>query len=459
MKTAEEMVKEMAEERAKAAEERAKMEEKLAKMEEKLAKMEEERLEMAEERAKMEEERAKSEGKFYSRIDDLFISESIDELKVHNTIEHQDMKSLYKDCCRRPIKTGKRKTEDAFECRAKNGTNDVYKITREAAECSEYGDASICEDASSKSRTTNHTDSKTTIWPKMVFGDRTLTPDNVAHLVPVSNKNAESCWFVAEFLFGYLDVDINDDGQWKKIKRLLHGSKQTNDRKVDNTGIKHMVTNKVVLSQPNTYFDKEPCVIIVPILRRSEAVNWKGGGYDAIALIDTFPASNNRIFENTRDFIDVVCQQSRFVNGTDVQAKEDEVKKAHGLLCEYTRAIAYAQKKRKPTQCEYVVEDWEKLFSPKIPDNVKLLKVRKISFDNNNGREGHPAPDPLLLVTKAIANLQKRHDFKIVAAAEPEDDYLPSEQSIQAEEEYLRERQQNMMFRNPIGFDIIVNAH
>jgi len=299
------------------------------------------------------------------------------------------------------------------------------------------------------------------IWPKMVFGHKTVSADHVAHLVPISNKNAESCWFVAEFLFGCSDVNINDGGQqrWKKIQRLLHGSTDKNHRKVDNTGIKHMVTNKVVLSQQDTYFDSKPSVIIVPILNRDDAKLWEGGGYDAIALIDAYPCRHYSLFDNSNDSLERICDSTGFRHGTNERATKEEVEKAHGLLCEYTRAIAYAQKHRKPKECEHNVDDWGKLFSPMIPKNVENLNVRKIRFDNNNDSEGHPAPDPLLLVTKAIANLQKRNDFEIVAAAEPEDDYLPSEQSIQAEEEYLRERQQNMKFRNPIGFDIIVNAH
>ena len=100
-------------------------------------------------------------------------------------------------------------------------------------------------------------------------------------------------------------------------------------------------------------------------------------------------------------------------------------------------------------------------FFQSSPDNVDSLKVRKITFHSNDSVEGHPAPDPLLLVTKAIVNLQKRNGFEIAVSEDPEDDYLPSEQSIQAEEEYLIEREQraqNMKFRNPIGFDVIVDA-
>ena len=129
---------------------------------------------------------------------------------------------------------------------------------------------------------------------------------------------------------------------------------------------------------------------------------------------------------------------------------------AHQLLCDYTCAIAYAQTFRKPTQCEFQLLEGE-MFSPKIPDNVQSLKVRKISFNSHDAESGHPAPDPLLLVTKAIANLQKRNGFIIAAAAEPEDVNIPSEQSIQAMEEYLREREQKMKFRNPIGLDIVLN--
>ena len=90
-----------------------------------------------------------------------------------------------------------------------------------------------------------------------------------------------------------------------------------------------------------------------------------------------------------------------------------------------------------------------------------------MSFSNgnaNNGSEGHPTPDPLLLVSKAVINLQKRNGFEFAVLKDAGDEhYRPSgEESIQAQEEYLlRERQEDMKckYRDPIGFDVtIVNA-
>jgi hypothetical protein len=66
--------------------------------------------------------------------------------------------------------------------------------------------------------------------------------------------------------------------------------------------------------------------------------------------------------------------------------------------------------------------------------------------------------DPLLLVSKAIAVLQKRHGFEIVAPVEPDDDaqHFPGDLSIQAEEEYLRLREEALSEPNLVGLDILI---
>jgi len=428
------------------------------------------------------EKAKKRAGIFYARIDELFTSESVDE-------DMKSLKSFYESCCRCPsTKPRKRKlnvsNEETSEpspsmimisftgkAGADTDTHDIYKITLDAAE--EHS-----EDASTQTRTSTskYPNFNKRVWPITVFGGEGASCDEIAHLVPLSRKNAESCWFVAEFLFGCSDADagVNVDEkqqQWAKIQRLLHGSKKRNGngdkKKVEDTGIKHMVTNKVLISSQQLYFDSMPSVIIVPILSRSDAIDWKGGGYNAIALIDAYhdPASHDSILEDSKSPIETVCEITRFKHGSNEQATEDEVKKAHTLLCKYTRAIAYAQKYRKPTQCEFELSAGGKMFFPTLPDNVESLKVRKISFSNgnaNDGSEGHPAPDPLLLVSKAVINLQKRNGFEIAVSEDPEDEhYRPSEESIQAQEEYLREREENMKckYRNPIGIDVtIVNV-
>ena len=128
------------------------------------------------------------------------------------------------------------------------------------------------------------------------------------------------------------------------------------------------------------------------------------------------------------------CTDVQFHLGSKEEATNDQVETAHGLLQDYTRAIAYAQQCRKPKALEETFQFTGKglFFPPKIPADLNSLKVRKMRFDSNEGNECHPAPDPLLLVTQAVVNLQRRRGFKLTAAAEPEDDYLylPSEYSI-----------------------------
>ena len=103
-----------------------------------------------------------------------------------------------------------------------------------------------------------------------------------------------------------------------------------------------------------------------------------------------------------------------------------------------------------------------KAFYPKLPfsdeASLKNLNVRQMKFQANGKAEGHPSPDPLLLVSKAIAVLQKRHGFEIVAPVEPDDDaqHFPGDLSIQAEEEYLRLREEALSEPNLVGLDILI---
>ena len=60
--------------------------------------------------------------------------------------------------------------------------------------------------------------------------------------------------------------------------------------------------------------------------------------------------------------------------------------------------------KKKPTKAGFVLEDPTRANYPKLTDDVANLKVRKIVFQSNDSPEGHPAPDPVLLVTKSISS-------------------------------------------------------
>jgi len=396
-------------------------------------------------------------GTFYSRIDDVF-GRGANPPPI-------DI-DFYKECCRPRRKTNAelRAEEETYEqiqrrnqrkglnpqfvaqplanteyfCRtgvASNPVIDAYYDTLIASNNPNNSPAIT----DGQSRNSTHGNNRDAIWEKSVIG---LAPAvDIAHLVPASEKNADSYWFVTDFLFGF------DKRDWKTISRLIHGSNGIgSDTKIRNTGIKHMVTNKVLLATQADYYDKVPCVIIVPILTREEALDWNGGAYQAIMLIDEY--------EGPRNTLAAVCRSTFFSFEGD-SATSDEVSTANKLLQRYTRAILLAQTILKPEEAKFNV-DRATVFYPDLKKGS--LKVRKISFAANNSSEGHPAPDPLLLVTKAIAVLQRRHGYNIVAEPTDTSDALSDrgcDRSIQVEEEeYLRRRESSRLHRDPIGMEI-----
>jgi len=286
---------------------------------------------------------------------------------------------------------------------------------------------------------------------------------NVAHLVPASFANANSYWFLTDFLFG-TDIRKSRTRVWNETSRLMHGSSSASNGKtverVANTGIKHMVTNKILLASQAEYFDSTPCVMIVPIMSRHEGTNWSGEAYDAIMLIDKY-VDPERLYVASP--LAHVAQGTGFTHYDEEKnnnlANPEEVQLAMNLFRDYTRAIYYAQKILKPAEANFSLQGDvgnAGVFYPKLPPNHEHRSVRKISFASNNSEEGHPAPDPLLLLSKSIAVLQARNGFRMMAAAETRADILPSDQSIQAEEDYLRWREQAMIHRDPLGMDILV---
>ena len=57
-------------------------------------------------------------------------------------------------------------------------------------------------------------------------------------------------------------------------------------------------------------------------------------------------------------------------------------------------------------------------------------KVRKIRFTGHDMEsEGHPAPDPILLVTRAAVQLQRRRGIHLAAAVEPKEEDLGDDEN------------------------------
>jgi hypothetical protein len=346
--------------------------------------------------ASLAEEKALVEGTFYLRIDELF--EPVLIIGRDRLTENH-----YRNCCR-------------------NGNvnlHDVYQATVAAARKEENIPA---DDPASRSRSSMSRQTTNSIWPCTVF-DPNSQEKEIAHLVPASVRHANSYWFVTDFLFGF-----DPDRSWKERRCLIHGSKPQKNgaKRCENSGIKHLVPNKINLPGQK-YMDAHPCVVIVPILTVEQVKAWNGGPYDAIALIDKHPDED--ILFSAED----VATSTKFFKRGE-QASPEEIKKAGDLLQAYVEAILFAQIEKKPIELTTFTFAWAKQDEPDHPSGFFLPQiqqetgsnpqkpVRKVHFvDHSSTDIGHPSPDPLLLVSRVAVVWSRRHQQHLVAA-EPTDD-------------------------------------
>jgi hypothetical protein len=54
--------------------------------------------------------------------------------------------------------------------------------------------------------------------------------------------------------------------------------------RMNHVGIKHFATNRIIMRQHKSFYEKEPCLLIIPIMTNEEVTNWDGRGYSAIVL-------------------------------------------------------------------------------------------------------------------------------------------------------------------------------
>jgi hypothetical protein len=85
--------------------------------------------------------------------------------------------------------------------------------------------------------------SNTSTWPKDIFGGGTDGAD-IAHLIPHSHREASLYLDVVTWAFGFPD---NTD--WSTLQKAIHGAKEDiSGNRMDLTGIKHSVPNKIRLA-------------------------------------------------------------------------------------------------------------------------------------------------------------------------------------------------------------------
>jgi hypothetical protein len=289
-----------------------------------------------------------------------------------------------------------------------------------------------------------------------VFGSEA---GQVAHLIPAAGGNADTWWFVTRWLFGW-----GENVPWDTRERAIHGSKTTHatDR-ISQTGIKHMVSNKIRLMGQQEYMDVAPCVLIVPILRLNQVREWSGEEYEAIVMIDSWKDIT----------ISQVAGGIGFGEPGGATAGEGEIETARDLLTTVLRDMGYARMHMPvdvPDDKLPSREYWAgRQRHVTVPEQIQRRnhRVRKVRFAGPEGDANmHPAPDPLFLAAKAAVVWSARFNQRIAAGVEPEDnwserDYRAAEDYLEMREEMLRPQSWDELARGlgqPYGFQALTKG-
>lgn len=130
-------------------------------------------------------------GTYFTTIDDFVVPES----KATAIIEESE----YKKLCRRYGDKDTKKTHCRMKTQeaSKPTTNDPYRITWKSI----VDDPNLsAASTDGQSRRSLDSDAKATIWPCSIT--RPTLVSKIAHLVPASKADADSYFFVVDFLFG-----------------------------------------------------------------------------------------------------------------------------------------------------------------------------------------------------------------------------------------------------------------
>jgi hypothetical protein len=193
--------------------------------------------------------------------------------------------------------------------------------------------------------------------------------------------------------------------------------------------------------------------VILPIMTVEQVRDWKGTRYDAIVLAGDWTDKNNSFIE-AAEIYKVIRATDGMLNGAGeirlhLLANEAEREMARATLEEMilsvTRSflektndldetLAYLEKvdtvnRRTITEnCDGIEQALAKLqqsgqvlvprnptpTDPSSTSTITDLKVRKISFSAATDINNNPAPDPILLLAKAVSNMLKRQELKLL---------------------------------------------
>jgi hypothetical protein len=198
--------------------------------------------------------------------------------------------------------------------------------------------------------------------------------------------------------------------------------------------------------------DVSPCVVIVPIMNQEEMKNWNGEGYEAIVMAEEWEGKP----------IEFVCQGIGMVEKIEPMASHAEIETARllleGVLCGLAYSLVHRPRRFLKGESLDRFNRYKNSFMNPLVNMVgevtvpepravtsdgRVRRVRKVKFGpviRQQGEAIHPAPDPLLLAVKAAVVWSTRHQQRLLAGGEVEDD--ADSLSIQAEEEYVERLRQ-----------------
>ena len=259
--------------------------------------------------------------------------------------------------------------------------------------------------------------------PVDIFGAG-ITAADKAHLLPKARDDALTWKYPGCAVLG-IDMRYVDTHVAEKAVLGCQDDENTSDKSPPTKypGIRNFLCNILRMSNQGPVFDKNPLVLIFPVLRTQSARNWAGRGYDAIVLCESATVAT-RIGVNSVKLYDTESASLGDINTAVELASR---------VCEFL-ALSVLKKTQAQVDEYQAVQDRVKherfrserrLIVPFTLSAMPLKPVFKISFVGHDEmqEDGHPAPDPLLLAFKSCNNWCRKHaGFRMLAGADPEEE-------------------------------------
>ena len=370
------------------------------------------------------------QGAYFYSIDEVLSEDHLDKLKLYDITKREDG-SVQTD-----LADAFRRVDQVPNYNAQ-GQVQEFQVTRRGVLDGLQTAPSNCSSDGSNT--------KKTIWNVDIFGRpfEEVISSEVAHLLPDAAAESVEWYDVACWAMGY-DPRV---ARWEDIFRLLHGTKP-GQKRTFGSGICQFVANKARINQQERLIEKnDPQLLLLPIMSRQQCLDWNGDDYDVIVLVGTD--------EDKGGYKWVVKEvgMTHIAYSRMGDASKDEFLKAMSLLRECTIAMVQALVNFEPPPVEeYATEEQKKKMRDAVQarkdrqtdflslvgqsyvtvpnvenkmfsvDNNPFRGICKVSFSNDKDKNLHPAPDPLLLVSRASVVWSVRQKFRLRASTIGADD-------------------------------------